>query len=389
MDQKINQVKEWKHIVNGNIEAISQIHPLENQPDKKIFLEYLLKDLNIEKYGILSKKNKDNLFELFFDKNYYNVFLDHVDQGGRKGKTDTRKKVSIDYNNSAIKELLLDYKKLLVINYYCPLIEKNGNYEVDWENRIYIIIRPDAIYRSKVYLNLMNNIKPTNPSSRWVDLTDILKVKNYSNLDKKTFDSQDIFFKTSSKTRDGSTNIYLVDKNNIFNFMKYIIRKEYSNTLEEILAEYSKKMLEDQNDDINDEKLDKHRKQFRELLISERGLKCEIIDCDLKLREMLVASHIKPVNIIKKDKKLSQEEKGAQIIDCNNGFLLCSNHDKLFDRFIMSFDINGNLIMNENIDEKINSLKINRTQKMLEIKNPELVKKYLKYHNDMNEQNYG
>ena len=65
---------------------------------------------------------------------------------------------------------------------------------------------------------------------------------------------------------------------------------------------------------------------FRDKLIETHGQKCLL--CGITNKEMLIASHIKDAA------KCDIYEKA----DFNNGLLLCANHDKLFDRFLISFN---------------------------------------------------
>lgn len=75
---------------------------------------------------------------------------------------------------------------------------------------------------------------------------------------------------------------------------------------------------------------------FRNNLIAKYGCKCAI--CDKKIESILIASHIVP----------SSESNVIEKADCENGLLLCSLHDKLFDRYLISFDFNtGKLIYAE------------------------------------------
>lgn len=69
------------------------------------------------------------------------------------------------------------------------------------------------------------------------------------------------------------------------------------------------------------------QQMYRNRLIESYGQKCLL--CNIRHKELLVASHIKA--FVACD---SIREK----IDNNNGFLLCANHDKLFDRFLITFD---------------------------------------------------
>ena len=69
------------------------------------------------------------------------------------------------------------------------------------------------------------------------------------------------------------------------------------------------------------------QRMYRNRLIDAFGQKCLL--CQIRNKELLVASHIKAYAACD-----SIKEK----IDSNNGFLLCANHDKLFDRFLITFD---------------------------------------------------
>lgn len=66
---------------------------------------------------------------------------------------------------------------------------------------------------------------------------------------------------------------------------------------------------------------------FRNRLIAFFGHKCMM--CNITNTEMLIGSHIKRDSVC---------DTIAEKIDHNNGFLLCANHDKLFDRYLISFD---------------------------------------------------
>lgn len=65
---------------------------------------------------------------------------------------------------------------------------------------------------------------------------------------------------------------------------------------------------------------------FRNTLIEHLGQKCLL--CEITNLDMLVASHIKDSAVCNIYEKADKE----------NGFLLCGNHDKLFDRHLITFD---------------------------------------------------
>lgn len=81
---------------------------------------------------------------------------------------------------------------------------------------------------------------------------------------------------------------------------------------------------------------------FRHNLIAKYGCKCAV--CEKNIESVLVASHIVPaaeVGVIEK-------------ADCENGLLLCALHDKLFDRYLITFDGNtGKLIYGEKLKGRL------------------------------------
>lgn len=118
------------------------------------------------------------------------------------------------------------------------------------------------------------------------------------------------------------------------------------------------------------------QKMFRNNLIAEYGCRCMI--CGLENIELLVASHIKPA------KDCDVYEK----INNNNGLLLCANHDKLFDRYLITFQFDTGEIevsnkVNQNDQQKLG---INKSIKLDEkIMNEErmtfLALHNIEYHN--------
>ena len=65
--------------------------------------------------------------------------------------------------------------------------------------------------------------------------------------------------------------------------------------------------------------------------------------CNINIPELLVASHIKPWSV----------SKNIERLDLNNGLLLCSLHDKLFDLGYISFDISGKIIISDKIKKSL------------------------------------
>ena len=107
--------------------------------------------------------------------------------------------------------------------------------------------------------------------------------------------------------------------------------------------------------------------KFKELLRLENQC-CPI--CGLNASSLLIASHIKPWS------KSNEMEK----VDKNNGFLLCPNHDYLFDKGFISFDEEGRLLISSLLkEEDIEILGLNR-KIQLDLSNEK--KEYIKWHRE-------
>ena len=106
---------------------------------------------------------------------------------------------------------------------------------------------------------------------------------------------------------------------------------------------------------------------FRDLLL-EKYSHCSL--CQVSNKELLIASHIKPWS----------KSESIEKLDRNNGFLLCPNHDRLFDKGYISFKDDGSIMISGNLSE-IDRIFTNVRPDMsieLTIDN----KRYLQYHRE-------
>lgn len=106
---------------------------------------------------------------------------------------------------------------------------------------------------------------------------------------------------------------------------------------------------------------------FRDRLLT-RYNKCCL--CNVNNRQLLVASHIKPWSDCEDSEKL--------LVD--NGFLLCPNHDSLFDKGLISFDDDGTIIISSKMDA-VNRMFMNVKEGM-KIKVVEENIPFLRYHRE-------
>ena len=104
---------------------------------------------------------------------------------------------------------------------------------------------------------------------------------------------------------------------------------------------------------------------FRDKLL-KRYNKCCL--CGMETKTLLVASHIKPW----------AESEPKEKLDVNNGFLMCSNHDRIFDKGYITFDDDGKIIISDRLTENDRKLLNVNSRKHIEL--TEGNKKYLKFH---------
>lgn len=111
---------------------------------------------------------------------------------------------------------------------------------------------------------------------------------------------------------------------------------------------------------------------FKERLAKEHGKKCFL--CGIKQEELLIASHIKNASECDIYGKA----------DNDNGLLLCAMHDKLFDRYLISFNfIDGKIMISSKISEEDKKLcNINETMQLDSKLMSDKRKDYLIWHNE-------
>ncbi len=105
----------------------------------------------------------------------------------------------------------------------------------------------------------------------------------------------------------------------------------------------------------------------RNLLLYWEG--CSVTEC--KNSALLIASHIKPYSESNDDEKY----------DTSNGLLLTPTFDKLFDRYLISFNNDGTIIVSGSLEQAdLASLKITMNETLQSKKITPAIKKYLEHH---------
>lgn len=110
-----------------------------------------------------------------------------------------------------------------------------------------------------------------------------------------------------------------------------------------------------------------NQETFRDLLL-KRYDKCCL--CNVENKKLLIASHIKPW----------AESEPREKLDVDNGFLMCPNHDRLFDKGYITFDDDGKIVISDELSGNDRIL-LNINDRM-HIDLNENNKKYLKFHRE-------
>lgn len=105
---------------------------------------------------------------------------------------------------------------------------------------------------------------------------------------------------------------------------------------------------------------------YRDSLLSKYNGKCML--CGLQYKGLLIASHIKEWSEANNDER----------VDVNNGLLLCTLHDTLFDKHLITFDDNGKIMISPKLNIEDRAL-CNITEES-KIKMEPGIAKYMEYH---------
>ena len=106
---------------------------------------------------------------------------------------------------------------------------------------------------------------------------------------------------------------------------------------------------------------------FRDLLLKRYNRCCL---CGVENHTLLIASHIKPW----------VESKPKEKLDVDNGFLMCPNHDRIFDKGYITFDDDGKIIISDRLTE--NDRIFRNVDSRMHIDLTGSNKKYLKFHRE-------
>jgi predicted restriction endonuclease len=232
----------------------------------------------------------------------------------------------------------------------------NGHYVFVEKSEI-----PDLSQNVMIALVEWSNDKPSNlyfiPMSEWrnPDIT-ILKDRDYEELKSKPEWGIDI-----NQTNKHELNRFLANK-----IIKSIKGKEDKKLIEEIENDVIAKYKETEKQALI--KIRMGHSSLRKKMLNHKK-ECEI--CGIKNDKLLIISHIKPW----------AKSEDTEKLDPNNVLLLCSMHDTLFDKGLISFDDNGRILISSELDKKEQALVNINEDSYVKINSDKQIE-FLRYHRE-------
>ena len=175
-------------------------------------------------------------------------------------------------------------------------------------------------------------------------------------------------------------NHLFIEKNTRGNHMYSSALKQYRYYMEKNDHECAEKKLEEEiknSSILNDTEKQVIIKarigqgKYRDNLMKKYNYHCVVTGIDIP--KLLVASHIKPWRLCDNDER----------IDTENGLLLCANMDRLFDSGLITFTIEGNMIISPYVGAANESrLRIFKGMKV-DLQPSTRLLAYLEYHRDV------
>lgn len=317
-------VKERQVIINNEISISTVDHPDEAIRNKDWIVELFCKD--VENAKLVERRGSAvAIYIIEIDEVPYSFSFDTTDSGG---KVD-RRKVAIPFNAASFKDSLENEENVFVVNLYRPLISEEV---VDTENRIWAIIDPLEIYNAKPYLE-----KTWNSSSRWVGTTKFLEQINRPEM--SIYNGKNVYLAKNENVKQILTSNSIRSKYYLMNDVKMIANR----------------MLEDPDESKEFARL---RQSFRKMLLQTGGN--NLIGSTIQNDSLLIASHIERVEDIRKSDVYTLEEKKRRIADPDNGLLIPTGLDALFDKYLVTFTDNWEIILSKEVTDAEVSESINK-----------------------------
>ena len=162
-----------------------------------------------------------------------------------------------------------------------------------------------------------------------------------------------------------------INKSNKHELNYFTINKILKNILKNANQKYIEEIEKPENKETEKQALIKIRLGHSKLKDEIIKIKSECEICGLRHNKLLIASHIKPW----------AKSDNLEKLDSENILLLCSMHDALFDKGLISFDNNGKILISKELSENEKAL-VNINENSCIIIVSEKQKKYLEYHRE-------
>lgn len=346
-------MKKYVEIVNNEIKICDSIHPfnLRNEENIEIMRRIFIQDIS-EKYPNASYSyHGKKVIELKLkptDKKSFVFFLDHVDSGGSrydeikpKPLNEYKKRVSIEFANKEFADMVKIHEKIFVVNFYFPLINNEGDTIWNYHEYIYIILGYEETYKASAAFSILEGDHKANSSSRWIKIGDIHDFIS-SNNNYKLISGKDEYATKFDLFKNISICDFFTDHfqpiTGVTHYEELINDiSSSSNEFSVFFADLVEIERGTSNKTTKKRLIDARLGQgkYREELLNLYGKKCLLSGIDNG--NVLIASHIMPW----------RESSDSERLDKYNGFLLSANIDKLFDRFYISFDLDGKLVYSQ------------------------------------------
>lgn len=275
-------------------------------------------------------------------------------------KAESKNKISNEFLKKQLSKNNIEYKSLKNSFYEINLSDKKYLLKCRTYNKNYTFVTkseiPELSDNILIALVEWQNEQPISlyliPTTEWyTGKWNILKDRDYEGLKSEPEWGIDI----------NQNNKYELNNFQFSKFINTFKERENKKIIEEI--EHSEEKETEKQALI---KVRLGHSKLREDIIKRKG-NCEI--CGLSHNRLLIASHIKPWA------KSDNFEK----LDSANILLLCSMHDALFDKGLISFDDNGKILVSKELNKKEQAL-VNINEEICIKIVSEKQKQFLKYH---------
>lgn len=347
-------------ITANNINAQGQIVPSDapQKLSRAVLKQLVFDSLNANEYQFVWDKRSEGTQPsqpysgIFFDGNeqiHLYIYIWNITRT-RIGQdiNDKRIQIQADVNNVGFERPISSNEKTLLLGVYnCPqkpiiAAWDSWYYQNHGTNSCYIDVRELKKALDNSVSTCERGCKVYSMTSEYLPVyVSHLKSENITDLETPKGKASSVRFKNERSNK----------------------KKRYIATTERI-KEKIKELSEREKEAIIKQRIGQG--YFRDLLLQKYGCKCAL--CSITTLYMLRASHIKSWKASTNDQKLDE----------NNGLLLCAHHDALFDKYLLSFEDDGNPIISSLIpQEQYESLGINAIPHINVL---EEMKPYLRWH---------